>query len=57
MMPKTTSAEMNMKEMSPMIKIMRSEIKADGDEGRNISNGISKRDQRWLYWVPKEGRA
>ena len=48
-MPKTASVKMDVKEVAPMVVIMRGEIKANRDEGRNISDRISEGDGSYLY--------
>ena len=48
-MPKTASAEMDVKEVAPMVVIMRGEIKANRDEGRNISDRIGEGDGSYLH--------
>ena len=56
-MPKTASAEMDVKEVAPMVVIMRGEIKANGDEGRDVSNRIGEGDWGCLHRILRKGCA
>ena len=43
-MPNSASSVMDVEEVAPMAVVMRGEIKANGDEGRDISNRIGERN-------------